>query len=136
MKNSFFPVLGVLSLASAVVCSASPVWETDWSKALEKAGLTIGDLFRQVVGTYPDRIALRDRHHALTYVALAGRVARLVRALAPEQIGQNAGSVHRLAAPFCVQRNVLCALEPSERIPFGFAVAEDPGVERGVAEEA
>ena len=38
MKNSFFPVLGVLSLASAVVCSASPVWETDWSKALEKAG--------------------------------------------------------------------------------------------------
>lgn len=38
MKNSFFPVLGVLSLASAVVCSASPVWETDWNKALEKAG--------------------------------------------------------------------------------------------------
>ena len=38
MKNSFFSVLGVLSLASAVVCSASPVWETDWSKALEKAG--------------------------------------------------------------------------------------------------
>lgn len=38
MKNSFFPVLGVLSVASAVVCSASPVWETDWSKALEKAG--------------------------------------------------------------------------------------------------
>lgn len=38
MKNSFFPVLGVLSLASAVVCSASPVWETDWNKTLEKAG--------------------------------------------------------------------------------------------------
>ncbi|WP_418385944.1 thioredoxin family protein [Akkermansia sp.] len=38
MKNSFFSVLGVLSLASAVVCSASPVWETDWNKALEKAG--------------------------------------------------------------------------------------------------
>lgn len=37
MKNSFFPVLGVLSLAFAVVCSASPVWETDWNKALEKA---------------------------------------------------------------------------------------------------
>lgn len=38
MKSSYFPVLGILSLASAVICSASPVWETDWNKALEKAG--------------------------------------------------------------------------------------------------
>lgn len=38
MKNSYVPVLGILSLASAMICSASPVWETDWNKALEKAG--------------------------------------------------------------------------------------------------
>lgn len=38
MKISFFPAAGVLSLAFAAVCSASPVWETDWNKALEKAG--------------------------------------------------------------------------------------------------
>lgn len=38
MKNSYVPVLGILSLASAMICSASPVWETNWNKALEKAG--------------------------------------------------------------------------------------------------
>lgn len=38
MKISFFPAAGVLSLVFAAVCSASPVWETDWNKALEKAG--------------------------------------------------------------------------------------------------
>lgn len=38
MRNSFFPAIGVLSLASALICSASSSWETDWNKALEKAG--------------------------------------------------------------------------------------------------
>lgn len=38
MRNSFFPAIGILSLASALVCSASSSWETDWNKALEKAG--------------------------------------------------------------------------------------------------
>lgn len=38
MKISFFTAAGVLSLAFAAVCSASPVWEADWNKALEKAG--------------------------------------------------------------------------------------------------
>ena len=38
MRNSFFPAIGVFSLASALICSASSSWETDWNKALEKAG--------------------------------------------------------------------------------------------------
>jgi len=38
MRNSFFPTIGILSLASALICSASSSWETDWNKALEKAG--------------------------------------------------------------------------------------------------
>ena len=38
MRSSFFSAIGVLSLASALICSASSSWETDWNKALEKAG--------------------------------------------------------------------------------------------------
>ena len=55
---------------------------TDDGSIHQASGLTIGDLFRQAVASHPDRIALKDRHHALTYAALADRVARLVRALA------------------------------------------------------
>ena len=55
---------------------------TDDGLIRQASGLTIGDLFRQAVAATPDRVALKDRHHALTYAALGDRVARLVRAMA------------------------------------------------------
>lgn len=45
-------------------------------------GLLIGDLFRQEAVAHPERIALKDRHHASSYADFARRIDRLCRALA------------------------------------------------------
>ena len=46
-----------------------------------------------------------------------------VAPVAREQIGEDAAGVGGLLAAEIVERNVLRALQPAVRIPFGFAVA-------------
>ena len=54
--------------------------------ARQSGGLTIDDLFRQSVATFPNAVALANRTRAIRYAELNERVNRLVQALASKGV--------------------------------------------------
>src|ERR1700733_9113236 len=91
--------------------------------------LAVTDLAQAIVDCVARKRKLQNTAHQVHGLAGAAKRTgdewkrRNALAVAPEQVSEDMAGVNRLLAAECVERNVLYALEPPQRVPLGLAVA-------------